>query len=76
MSSPTSEALYQPIPQAPVASLPLLLNPEVNDGDDEPTQVHTPAQVDPRIKWIHFMMGAAVLLPWNGDSCRSMDDAT
>jgi hypothetical protein len=22
--------------------------------------------VDGRIQWIHFMLGAAVLLPWNG----------
>jgi hypothetical protein len=27
--------------------------------------------VDPRIKWVHFMLGSAVLLPWNGASRSS-----
>ncbi|KAI9448341.1 nucleoside transporter-domain-containing protein [Lactarius indigo] len=31
--------------------------------DDEPTPSGT--SVDGRIQWIHFMLGAAVLLPWN-----------
>ncbi|KAH9050107.1 nucleoside transporter-domain-containing protein [Lactarius hengduanensis] len=31
--------------------------------DDEPTPSDAPA--DGRIQWIHFMLGAAVLLPWN-----------
>ena len=33
---------------------------------DEPTLSDVP--VDGRIQWIHFMLGAAVLLPWNGKS--------
>ena len=32
--------------------------------DHEPTASDAP--VDGRIQWIHFMLGAAVLLPWNG----------
>ena len=31
---------------------------------DEPMPSDAP--VDNRIQWIHFMLGAAVLLPWNG----------
>lgn len=37
--------------------------------DDEPTPSHAP--LDGRIQWIHFALGAAVLLPWNGESIAS-----
>jgi hypothetical protein len=41
---------------------------EIDDSilDDE----HIPpnAPVDSRIEWIHFILGSAVLLPWNGAS--------
>ncbi|KAF7331780.1 Nucleoside transporter [Mycena kentingensis (nom. inval.)] len=53
----SSDALYHPIPQAPVADHPTQL-PE----DDEPLP---PQPITPSIKWIHFILGCAVLLPWN-----------
>ena len=31
------------------------------------------APVDSRIRWIHFMLGSAVLLPWNGASRTSRE---
>ncbi|KAI0751483.1 nucleoside transporter-domain-containing protein [Daedaleopsis nitida] len=65
-----SEAIYHPIPQAPVASNSIPpASPDI-DLDDEvilsgsgilPTQT----VVDSKIRWIHFILGCAVLLPWN-----------
>jgi len=61
------EALYQPIPQAPVtansergASVDISL-----DGEDLSASTSTP-KTDARLRWIHFILGCAVLLPWNG----------
>ncbi|KAF5393979.1 hypothetical protein D9757_000334 [Collybiopsis confluens] len=55
--SPPSETLYQPIPRAPAADIEL-------ENEEEP---FTPSSgtVDARIGWIHFILGSAVLLPWN-----------
>lgn len=67
MGPSSSDALYQPIPQAPIASLPVLSGPDENDaeeGENPASDVH----IDIRVKWIYFMLGAAVLLPWNGAS--------
>ena len=70
-----SEAIYHPIPQAPVASNPIPTASPDLDLDDEailsgsgflPPQT----EVDSKIRWAHFMLGCAVLLPWNG-ACRS-----
>lgn len=56
MSLP-SEALYSPIPQSI----------EVAD-DAAPQSLPTPTNPlsDTRIRWIHFILGSSVLLPWNG----------
>ncbi|OJT13362.1 hypothetical protein TRAPUB_10128 [Trametes pubescens] len=66
----TSEAVYHPIPQAPVASNtipPSSPDLEVDEGFG-PSVVHSHVAVDSRIRWIHFLLGCAVLLPWNGAS--------
>ncbi|EIW61775.1 uncharacterized protein TRAVEDRAFT_143867 [Trametes versicolor FP-101664 SS1] len=63
----TSEAVYHPIPQAPVASNtipPSSPDIEVDEGFG-PSIVHSHVTVDSRIRWIHFLLGCAVLLPWN-----------
>lgn len=70
----SSEAIYHPIPQAPVASNAIpTASPEV-DLDDEAILSGSSMQesvVDSRISWTHFMLGCAVLLPWNGAcACR------
>jgi solute carrier family 29 (equilibrative nucleoside transporter), member 1/2/3 len=44
------------------------------DIEDSMIDEHMPSvsvPVDPRIKWVHFMLGSAVLLPWNGASRAS-----
>ncbi|KAJ7591502.1 nucleoside transporter-domain-containing protein [Mycena floridula] len=51
------ELLYHPIPQGPVAANPILPD---NEGD-----VELPVELTPRIRWIQFLLGCAVLLPWN-----------
>jgi hypothetical protein len=42
----------------------------VEDIDDSILDEHatSSAPVDSRIRWVHAMLGSAVLLPWNGAS--------
>ncbi|CDO74637.1 hypothetical protein BN946_scf184325.g24 [Trametes cinnabarina] len=65
-----NEAIYHPIPQSPVASNAIPSSSPEPDIDDEAILcgsrvVHDHAQVDSQIRWIHFLLGCAVLLPWN-----------
>ncbi|KAF8211499.1 nucleoside transporter-domain-containing protein [Mycena galopus ATCC 62051] len=68
MSPRSPEALYHAIPQAPVAAVVL---PDPNVDPEESQDEVTIADLEPevivnsRISWIHFVLGAAVLLPWN-----------
>ncbi|PCH41327.1 hypothetical protein WOLCODRAFT_162995 [Wolfiporia cocos MD-104 SS10] len=65
-SEHTSEAVYHPIPQAPVASgTPLDLYNEEDRGDLDNNVPSVPQVQNSRIRWIHFVLGCAVLLPWN-----------
>ncbi|KAJ8475468.1 hypothetical protein ONZ45_g15594 [Pleurotus djamor] len=65
------EALYHPIPQAPVASHPVTTPPDVEIDDvlelQEDDSLPPPAdhRAESRIRWIHFVLGAVILLPWN-----------
>ncbi|KAK7061413.1 nucleoside transporter [Favolaschia claudopus] len=69
MSSHTSEALYHPIPQAPVATNPVVLpDPDTDQLEEElqlPANPPPEAAIDSRVIWIHFILGCAILLPWN-----------
>ena len=69
------EVPYHALPQTPdiaqeinipsaIAEAELASGDTEDALDDEPTPSDAP--VDGRIQWIHFMLGAAVLLPWNG----------
>lgn len=64
------DAVYVPVPQAPVAAEPARPSVEV-DASSERVELddfadHTVlAEEDPRIRAAHFMLGCAVLLPWN-----------
>ncbi|RDX53586.1 hypothetical protein OH76DRAFT_1398710 [Lentinus brumalis] len=65
-----SEAIYHPVPQAPVASNAIPDgSPDLDLDDDVALSgggfVPTQNVVDSRIRWSHFMLGCAVLLPWN-----------
>lgn len=65
-----TDALYQPLPQSdPVAQadssdLQLEADEEALAGEFV-AQEHSVTH-DSRIHWIHFILGCAVLLPWNG----------
>ncbi|KAL0949190.1 hypothetical protein HGRIS_009268 [Hohenbuehelia grisea] len=74
MSPSSPEALYHAIPQAPVAANPIVPPSEIeldNEGrelDDELGATYdAPSSlvVEARIRWIHFILGCAILLPWN-----------
>ncbi|KAJ7688385.1 nucleoside transporter-domain-containing protein [Mycena rosella] len=79
MSPRSPEALYHSIPQAPVAANPLVLPDPYNDPEESQDDVTIASDlaplcrltifrdvvVDSRIRWIHFVLGCAVLLPWN-----------
>ncbi|GLB33476.1 putative nucleoside transporter [Lyophyllum shimeji] len=75
MSPPRSpEALYQAIPQALAnedhrvipADIELEADEQVDAGDLALTTTDPPSVVvDTRIRWIHFVLGCSVLLPWN-----------
>ena len=66
--------MYHPIPQAPVATAPLLggevsdnVEEEMNETEEESmVPNHSVIPVNRRIWWIHYILGCAVLLPWNG----------
>lgn len=41
-------------------------------GEEEIARAtHDSERVDNRIRWIHFVFGSAVLLPWNGEPSLS-----
>ncbi|KAH9927120.1 nucleoside transporter-domain-containing protein [Epithele typhae] len=64
-----SDAIYHPIPQAPVASNPIPSASPDPDPDELPMSPIGPnlphPKLDPKVHWIHFLLGCAVLLPWN-----------
>ncbi|OCH95953.1 hypothetical protein OBBRIDRAFT_787800 [Obba rivulosa] len=72
-SQNSPEALYHPIPQAPVASNAILtrtsLDVQLSDEETELVENLTNSVEIPedetRIRVIHFILGCAVLLPWN-----------
>ncbi|KAF7432835.1 hypothetical protein PC9H_004778 [Pleurotus ostreatus] len=71
MSSFSTEALYHSIPQAPVAANPLAppADAEIDDVLElQESDILQPPQdphAEARIGWIHFILGAVILLPWN-----------
>lgn len=62
MSASPEPATYQPLSQDPEAS-----DDAVHDEENAAVRrVHAQEPLDSRVKWIHFVFGCAVLLPWNG----------
>ncbi|KAI0047295.1 hypothetical protein FA95DRAFT_1582709 [Auriscalpium vulgare] len=69
MSSPTARH-YHSLPQGPETEGPdsSVLNAELDyesTTDYAAEEPALPMPVDSRIRWVHFMLGCAVLLPWN-----------
>ncbi|KAJ3809403.1 nucleoside transporter-domain-containing protein [Lentinula aff. lateritia] len=66
MSRSSPEVLYHSVAQAPVAASngsDIELDIDNEEGIEEIIQPIS--RVDSRIKWINFVLGCAVLLPWN-----------
>ncbi|KAJ3892782.1 nucleoside transporter-domain-containing protein [Lentinula edodes] len=64
MSRSSPEALYHSIAQAPLAA-PNGSDIELDNEERVEEIIQPISRVDPRIKWINFVLGCAVLLPWN-----------
>lgn len=59
------QAIYHSVPQLPDDSNSEIgLDAEAEDSD--PPHDIPPELLDQKIKWINFVLGCAVLLPWNG----------
>lgn len=80
-SFPAMDAQYRALPQSPDASQDIRIPSAIEEGDipvddiDDSILDGLPssnAPVDSRIMWVNFMLGAAVLLPWNGASETSL----
>ncbi|TFK56135.1 hypothetical protein OE88DRAFT_1652758 [Heliocybe sulcata] len=74
LSASSSDALYHPIPQAPVAANPAPRRLSISEVDVELSEAEeedvfeqpvVAGYLDSRIRWVHFILGSAVLLPWN-----------
>lgn len=69
--SSSPDALYHIVSQLPDPNI-LPASSEIELDEDEtwdgrdPTITSAENPLDARIRWIYFMFGAAVLLPWNG----------
>jgi equilibrative nucleoside transporter 1/2/3 len=66
-SSP--EALYHVIPQVPVT---IATTPDIELHSEDASASDTQITLDKGIKWVHFVLGCSVLLPWNGKSSLSI----
>jgi hypothetical protein len=65
------EAQYRALPQSPDLAHDISIPSAIEDVDEsilDDDLAPSSAPVDSRILWIHFMLGSAVLLPWNGTS--------
>ncbi|KAF8485061.1 nucleoside transporter-domain-containing protein [Russula ochroleuca] len=62
------EAQYRALPQSPDLAHDISIPSAIEDVDEsilDDDLAPSSAPVDSRILWIHFMLGSAVLLPWN-----------
>jgi len=56
------------LPESPTGSL--VPDPEDDEGVAE--EIVMAVEATPAIRWVHFVFGCAILLPWNGTSSREM----
>lgn len=77
MASTSIDAAYTALPQAPDPAfaghpvVPTSMSVNEEGDEDQENQYGTVVEnfaLDPRIRWMLFALGAAVLLPWNGKS--------
>jgi len=75
---------YHAVPQSPLAPNPvafsesltgsLVLDPE--NEEDVIEETVAAVEVTPAIRWVHFIFGCAVLLPWSGMLSQNKRSAT
>ena len=76
----TDHEYYHAVPQSPLAPNPvtppesltgsLVLDPENEEEVVEETALAI--EVTPATRWVYFVFGCAVLLPWNGVSSQNI----
>ena len=74
----SSEGLYSPIPQSENSTFAESGLPGIDAAPDNPPTSTGPlisGLVETHIRWIHFILGCSVLLPWNG-TIKPHDNAT
>jgi hypothetical protein len=74
---------YEPLPQRPTSptyaldpsedQAPLLSEEHEQDAGRAVPTVGLDFALPGRIRWINFVLGAAVLLPWNGKHCAPLN---
>ena len=79
----TEHDYYHAIPQTPLAPNPVALSESLTgslvldpENDEEVIETVMAVEVTPAIRWVHFIFGCAVLLPWNGMSSQNIRSAT
>ena len=62
------DASYEPLPQQNETTVTNSISVAAIDDETQPSSniPITGTKLDGRIRWIHFILGSAVLLPWNG----------
>jgi solute carrier family 29 (equilibrative nucleoside transporter), member 1/2/3 len=76
LSFSSMNASYSALPQSPDVPQDIAVPSAIEEAEmtgeevgDSMADEYIPsynAPVDSRIQWVHFMLGSAVLLPWNG----------
>jgi hypothetical protein len=73
MPPPSPTAAYQVISQIPIAPESPALRQEDGDEDgDEASELISSSSKDSRTIWVLFVIGCAILLPWNGKDASSV----
>jgi equilibrative nucleoside transporter 1/2/3 len=82
VAPPQVDAAYAALPQAPDAAyaghpvVPTAFEADEAEDQDGEASLPTTIHLDARIRCIMFMLGGAVLLPWNGMSSGIIDICT
>lgn len=78
------DSYYHAVPQSPLAPNPIALSESLTESlvldpendEDVIEEAVMAVEVTPAIRWVHFVFGCAVLLPWNGMSSQNGHSAS
>ena len=70
--SSSPDESYRPLPQSDddASELPVPTQADIGLDDEGSEESFSDDPIDPRIKWIYFVFGCAMLLPWNCELSR------